>query len=78
MSHSVDGGDMGAFKDRLRKQAGDSRARETAHDPTHPARPTYPAGKPYSAPKRPDFHTRDRLAEAPKEFRIDSNKEKGT
>lgn len=69
MSHSVDGGDMGAFKDRLRKQAGDSRARETAHDPTHPARPTYPAGKAYPAPERKPFRMRDR----PIVKRIDSN-----
>jgi hypothetical protein len=60
---------MGAFKDRLRKQAGDSRARETAHDPTHPARPTYEGGKEKKMPERKPFRMRDR----PIVKRIDGN-----
>jgi hypothetical protein len=37
----------------------------------HPERPSYPAGKSYVAPKKPDFHTRDRPT--PSERKINSN-----
>jgi hypothetical protein len=48
--------------------------RKTSPNPsiTHPEKPTFAPGKPpYVAPKKPDFHTRDRPT--PTERRIDSN-----